>query len=287
MTASPGWPAAAAACRALLARTFNRADRLAKAPGSAVYRVTFPDGPGPQTAIIKLYAGSTRWKATREHQVLVQLGATEQFSAPTVLNAGEVPGLDVTALALNDLGTSTLGSAVGSGALCLPDALRELGRLLACFHRVPRQLNSEPRLAAEVTDLQRRLPADLRHLTARTLQSVIDRSQWRPGVWCHGDLHLNNVLLAPGPHLIDFEQVGDNLPEYDLAQTAVTASALTAGDRSPIVAGYHEDVCDELLTGLIVFQALRGWWWAAVQEQRDIDLWEARLKLALTHDALT
>lgn len=287
MTTSPGSSAAEAACRTLLAQSFSRADRLAKGPGSAVYRVTLPSGPGPHTAIIKMYVGSSQWKAAREHQVLVQLAASEQFGVPTVLGAGTVPGFEAAALVLTDLGTYTLGSAIEAGALTQQEALKELGRLLACFHRVPRQPNFEPRLAAEVVDLQRRLPADVRDATARALHSVIDLSHQRTGVWCHGDLHLNNVLLVPSPHLIDFEQAGDNLPEYDLAQTAVTAGALTAADQAPILAGYRDDLCDELLTGLIVFQAVRGWWWAAVKEQRDIALWEARLKLALAHNALT
>ncbi len=281
MTAAPGWPMVEAVCLSLLSTSFTMADRLTKTPGSAVYRVALPTGHEHASVIIKLYTGPSRWKAAREHQVVMHLSGEEQFGVPSVLGSGQVPGADAVALVLEDLGTTTLHKAVDEGVLSHPKALSEIGRLLACFHRVPRQPNSEPRLAAQIADLSRRVPDDLGRRTRVRLDRIAALSEGRRGVWCHGDLHMDNVLLRPGPYLIDFEHVGDNLAEWDLAQTAVTADATARADRAPLLAGYRDEVCEELLSGLVLFQTLRGWWWAAVHEKRDVRLWESRLALAL------
>ncbi|MFI6496650.1 aminoglycoside phosphotransferase family protein [Nonomuraea typhae] len=241
--------------------------------------------------IVKLYAGPAQRRAVREGVALTALTeyASVPFHVPELVAFGPLPLSDVLAVVLGDLGDLTLRRAMETGSPSRGAALGTLGRLLAAFHRVPypHRPSARPRLSGQVSALQRQLPESLRKATRTVLDQVILTGDDLPPVWCHGDLHLDNVLLTPNGEtqdvsLIDFEQITFAPAEYDLAQTIVTADALDPAQRDLVLAGYGSAASADVLTGLITFQVLRGWHWAAVHEKRDIDLWRSRLHRVLT-----
>ncbi|MET8050423.1 aminoglycoside phosphotransferase family protein [Streptosporangium sp. NPDC005286] len=193
---------------------------------------------------------------------------------------------------MRDLGSATLQKVTGSGTCSRGEALGLLGRLLRSFHQLPYPPPGPGAplavldFAAQVTALRQHLPDELRTATQASLEQAIDLFQTRPPVWCHGDLHSDNVLLCGQegdrvPHLIDFEQSTIAAAEYDLAQTVVTSDAFGHDDQAQLLAAYGTGLSEDLLASLITFHTLRGWRWAALHENRDIALWQARLRLVL------
>lgn len=291
MTGPPGRAAVEAACRALLTADITSVCRLASSTNAAVYRVTLAP---PQTSqvIVKLYAGRARWKAIKEHRLLTTLAKCPTVNVPQVMVSGTVPDLHVTVLIMRDLGSATLRKVTGSGVCSRDKALSLLGRLLRSFHRLPYPPPGPGMplaaldIAAQITALRQHLPDELRTVTQAPLERVIALSHIRQPVWCHGDLHADNVLLCAQegdlvPYLIDFEQSTIATAEYDLAQTLVTFDVLDHDDQARLLAAYGIGLSENLLADLITFHALRGWRWAALRENRDVALWQARLRFAL------
>jgi hypothetical protein len=275
-----------AACRGLLGVRPVDSYALASAPKSAVHRATLPHH---RTVIVKLWGGSARWKADKERLALTALSGGA-FRGPPVLGCGHLPGRDVAALILDDVGPRTLGQAARTGAFTRADVLGFLGRLLNAFHTQPPPgpglLIGAADLARQVDDLRRHLPQPLVDAAREPLDQAAALTPGRPAVWCHGDLHAENVLLrtTPGdttPYVIDFEQCVFAPAEYDIAQTLVTTDALTPEERAQVAAAYGGRLSQPLVSHLVAFHALRGWRWAALHENRDAALWQARLQLAL------
>ncbi|WP_219509720.1 hypothetical protein [Nonomuraea ceibae] len=70
-----------------------------------------------------------------------------------------------------------------------------------------------------------------------------------------------------------------------MAQTIVTTDLLDLHSQAELLAAYPAGLSRPLLADLIAFQAVRGWRWAALHEQRHLALWRARLRIALGHPA--
>jgi aminoglycoside phosphotransferase (APT) family kinase protein len=123
------------------------------------------------------------------------------------------------------------------------------------------------------------------------IEAVAQAATGRRSVWCHGDLHFDNVIPwgdgQVSEYLVDFEGTTWAVPEYDLAQTLVTCDALDARDLRTLTDAYGRPVHLPLLQAHIVFQALRGWTYAAHREGRDRTTWAARLDRALAITRLT
>jgi Ser/Thr protein kinase RdoA (MazF antagonist) len=288
MTGPPDRFAVATACHTLLGATVAEVDMLAASPNSAVYRVTLTTV--PERVIVKLYAGRAQWKAGKEHLVLTKLANHAPFHVPEVLATGPVPGLDLTGLILVDLGTHSLHQRIRSDTCSRRDALNLLGRLLTAFHSHPLH-NPAPVadiLVGRVLALQGRLPPQVLAATRPNLDRLVKLASLQASVWCHGDLHFDNVVFQSGdqiPYVIDFEQATGGPAEYDVAQTAVTTDSFGPDDLTCLLSGYAAAISRDLLTDLIVFHTLRGWCWAARHEGRDVTLWQTRLTHVLNQCA--
>ncbi|MFF5113218.1 phosphotransferase [Streptosporangium sp. NPDC000509] len=275
---------AEAACRALLEITPVSVHPVSAAPHAAVYRVTLPDRPVTQ-AIVKVWAVGAHWKAHKEAYALRSLTGAAGFGVPHLLACGAVPDRNAAAVVMNDLGPFTLGQVGRTGGITRTEQLTLLGRLLAAFHTTPRPAPG-PLITAvggrrEIADLRAYLPAPLVEAAGEQLERVAEMPAGEV-VWCHGDLHPENVILTgQRPYLVDFEQSALAPPEWDIAQTAVTTDALTPPELNAICAGYGRPLSPRRLGDLVTFHALRGWRWAARHEGRDAALWQARLQLAL------
>ncbi|GAA0425441.1 hypothetical protein Acor_78700 [Acrocarpospora corrugata] len=288
MIAPTGVSAVDTACRALLGTPVVRANQLSASASTAVYRVILTDRQIHESVIVKVYAGHTRWKASKEHLTLAERSGCPAFGVPDVVASGQIPGHDLTALVLTDLGPHTLHQTISDGIWPRRDALRLLGRLLNAFHHDPgcrdrTRTQVVSQLVLDVRTLRDRLPEEVRWRVQPSLDRL-SRPAQHNAVSCHGDLHFRNVVFRAGdplPYLIDFEQATDAPAEYDLAQTAVTTDALASDDLASLMTGYLGPTSRVLLTDLIIFHTLRGWWWAARQEGRDVVLWQARLTQVL------
>ncbi len=284
MTATQATEVAKAACRALLEITPVTVHPLSVTPHAAVYRVTLPDRPATQI-VVKVWAGEAHSKAHKEAYALRSLAGAAGFGVPHLLACGAVPDWNAAAVVMDDLGPFTLGQASRTGGITRTEQLTLLGRLLAAFHGTPPPAPG-PLIAAtggrrEVDDLRAHLPAPLVEAAGKQLERVAALPASEV-VWCHGDLHPENVILAgQRPHLVDFEQSALAPPEWDIAQTAVTTDALTPPELGVICAGYGWPLSLRRLGDLVTFHALRGWRWAALHEGRDAALWQARLQLVL------
>ncbi|GAA0974622.1 hypothetical protein GCM10009555_031140 [Acrocarpospora macrocephala] len=281
-----------AACRALLGAPAVRANQLSATPSTAVYRVILTNRQIHDSVIIKVYAGRAQWKASKEHLILAERSGCPAFGVPDVVASGPIPRHDLTALVLTDIGPHTLHQTISDGVRSRRDALRLLGQLLNAFHHDPGRRADRTRtqivtqLALDVRKLRDRLPEEVLWRVRPSLDRLCRPAAQQNVVSCHGDLHFGNVVLRTAnalPHLIDFEQATDAPAEYDLAQTAVTTDALAPDDLASLMTGYLGPTSRGLLTDLIVFHTLRGWWWAARQEDRDVALWQDRLIQVLDH----
>lgn len=287
-----------AACRQLLATEMVEIARLSRAPASSSYRVRLSDR---RFVIVKLYFGNSLWKAVHERRVIETLSrTTAKVRTAAVVGSGRIDRSDAAALITTDLGARTLWRAVEEGEYTYDEALRLLGDLLAAFHDVDvacarvgdKQHRSDPPLQRQVRQELGVLCDDRFSGFAARVEPALRRlaGLCRPPsveVGCHGDLHPANVVLCPlengilAPHLVDFEATVRCPPEYDLAKSIVTTSALGDHDQRTLLDGYGRAVSEELLSALIVFHAVAGWIYAATIEGRDRALWRNRLDTVL------
>ncbi|MFI5705213.1 phosphotransferase family protein [Streptomyces xanthochromogenes] len=262
-----------------------------------MYRVTLADG---RRVVVKLFAESCSHTAEDEARMLRAVAVSGRTAVPEVVAAGRVPGFGATALISQDAGGVTLGGLVRSGSITRGRALRRLGALLAGFHTIaaPTGMRMAPGVIEQAGAVVRRCPDGLTARIAPALQAIAERCGDRDGfVWCHGDLHWDNVIPAPGEQqhltgrrvpglpserLVDFEGSTLCAPEYDVAQTLVTCDAFTPAARTRLTAAYRRPLDARLLDAFTVFQAVRGWTFAAQVEERDREMWAARLHHVLT-----
>ncbi|MFB7412427.1 phosphotransferase [Streptomyces sp. NPDC056202] len=267
-------PAAVArAAFGLVGVPVRAAHRLSARSRTVVYRAFLTDG---RSVVIKLYAVTARRNA--ETEAVAVRAVAKHVSVPAVLAHGHVPGHEVTALITADLGPLTLGSAVRSGRVGDERALRDLGGLLGRLHRAPVQPWAPRRpLHEQVTSIGRRCPPSALDRIAPALAAIADAPAAAP-VWCHGDLHGANVVLA-GPravrHLVDFTDAAAGPRESDVAQTLVMSGAIasdrarTVTDAYPLALDHHQ------LTAWAVFHTLRCW--AHSEPGDDRARWAGRL----------
>ncbi|WP_327134110.1 aminoglycoside phosphotransferase family protein [Streptomyces sp. NBC_01343] len=286
------------ACTELAGSAPAETVRVRNGPKTAVYRVRLADG---CPVMVKLFAADTTHGAADEARLLAAVAAAGRVRVrvrvPTVIGYGPVPGLTVSALVTTDAGTSTLGDAVRAGQMPRPAALLRLALLMAAFHSVkaPAGVPLAPGIGQQVSALAAHCPKQVFVRLAPALEVIAAGARLERLVWCHGDLHLENVICGDdrrptaGEHgrprlpdyLVGFEAATVEVPEYDLAQTLVTCDALEPSDRLFVAAAYGRPVDTRLLDAYVTFQAVRGWTYAAHREGRDRDAWAARLHLAL------
>ncbi|RPF44745.1 phosphotransferase family enzyme [Streptomyces sp. Ag109_G2-6] len=283
------------ACTELVGSAPAETVRVRNGPKTAVYRVRLVDG---CRVVVKLFAADGSHGAVDEARLLAAVAAAGRVRVPAVIGYGPVPGLAVSALVTADAGMSTLGDAVRAGKMPRPAALLRLALLMAAFHTVkaPPDVPLAPGIGQQVSALAAHCPKQVFVRLAPALEVIAAGARLERLVWCHGDLHLENMVcggdrrLIVGEHgrprlpdcLVDFEATTVEVPEYDLAQTLVTCDALEPSDRVFVAAAYGRPVDPRLLDAYVAFQAVRGWTYAAHREGRDRDAWAARLHLALS-----
>ncbi|MET8751018.1 phosphotransferase [Streptomyces sp. NPDC004667] len=286
------------ACAELTGSAPAETVRVHHGPKTDVYRVRLADG---RSVVVKLFTADTAHGAADEARLLAAVTATGRVRVPVVIGHGPVPGLTVSALVTADAGTSTLGDAVRAGQIPRPAALLRLALLMAAFHgaKAPPGVPLAPGIGQQVSALAAHCPKQVFVRLAPALEVIAAGTRLERLVWCHGDLHLENVIhggvrrLTAGEYgqpllpdcLVDFEAATVEVPEYDLAQTLVTCDALEPSDRVFMAAAYGRPVDARLLNAYVAFQAVRGWTYAAHREGRDLDAWAARLHLALSPQA--
>ncbi|MFJ9817682.1 phosphotransferase enzyme family protein [Streptomyces sp. NPDC101151] len=247
--------------------------RLSARSRSVVYRAGLADG---RSVVIKLYAATARRDAISEAAAIRAAGI--YVPVPTVLAYGHVPGHQATALVTSDLGPLTLGAAVRSGRLSDERALRDLGGLLGRLHRATVQSWAPRRpLHEQVTSLGRRCPPSALDRIAPALAAVTDAPAAAP-VWCHGDLHGDNVVIA-GPravrHLVDFTDAAIGPRESDVAQTLVMTGAFASARTRTVTDAYPLALDHHQLSAWAVFHTSRCW--AHSEPGDDRTRWASRL----------
>ncbi|MFF4583044.1 phosphotransferase [Streptomyces sp. NPDC001389] len=283
------------ACTELAGSTPAETVRVRTGPKTAVYRVRLADG---RRVVVKLFAADVSHSAADEARLLVAVTEAGRVRVPAVIGHGPVPGLTVSALITADAGTRTLRDAVRAGQMPRPAALLRLALLMAAFHAMeaPAGIRLAPGIGQQVSAVAAHCPRHVFVRLAPALEVIARGARRERLVWCHGDLHLENVIregdrrLIAGthgePHLpeyvVDFEAATVEVPEYDFAQTLVTCDALEPSDRMFMAAAYGRPLDTRLLDAYVAFQAVRGWTYAAQREGRDREAWAARLHLALS-----
>ncbi|MEV0302086.1 phosphotransferase [Streptomyces prasinus] len=247
--------------------------RLSARSRTAVYRTGLADG---RSVVIKLYAATARRNASTESAAI--RAVVGHVPVPAVIGYGHVPGHEATAFITSDLGPLTLGSAMRSGRVSDERALKDLAGLLERLHRAPVQPRAPRRpFYEQVASLGRRCPPSSLDRIGPALAAIADASHTAL-VWCHGDLHGDNVVLARPQavrHLVDFTDAAVGPRESDVAQTLVMADALsplrarTVTDAYPLALDHH------LLAAWAVFHTTRSWAHSSPGDDRA--LWEHRL----------
>lgn len=262
------------ACTLLLGTPARTVDRLTSGSRTAVFRVSLCDG---RSVVVKLYAHTARRNAITEATAI--RAAAGVVPVAKVLGAGVISDGGVTALVTSDLGKRTLGSAAGAGLVPRAQALRDLGGLLARLHRAPVE-PAVPRrpFFQDVSSLARRCPPDLLDQIAPALGVIADTPDTAPMVWCHGDLHFDNVVLC-GTHdtrrLVDFTDATPGRREADVAQALVMTAASTPWDRRALLGAYPLPLADTRLAAWTVLHTVRCWAHAAPGRSRS--MWQSRL----------
>lgn len=262
------------ACATLLGTPARSADRLKAGSRIAVYRTALHDG---RNVVVKLYAPTARRNAFTEARAI--RAAAKAVPVPEVLGRGTMSDEGATALILSDLGTLTLGAAVQAGHIPRARALRDLGDLLARLHRAP-VAPSIPRrpFFDSLAALTRHCPPDLLGEIAPALAVLADVPDSAPTVWCHGDLHFDNVVLsgpARTPHLVDFTDAAPGRRESDLAHAVVMTAAHSPWDRSALTGAYSLAWNDSRLAAWVVIHTVSSLVHAA--PGMDHALWSSRL----------
>ncbi|MBD0743980.1 phosphotransferase [Streptomyces sp. CBMA152] len=282
------------ACTQLAGAPPAETAHIRSAPKTTVFRVLLTDN---RRVVVKLFAAGASHGAADEARLLAAVAESRRVRVPAVIGHGPVPGLTVSALITADAGTKTLGDALRVGQIPRPAALLRLALLMAAFHSIPTPAGTSQTagIDRQVTDLSAHCPKQVFTRLAPALEVIAAGARRERLVWCHGDLHLENVICGGDrqpittsdgePHLpeyvVDFEATTVEVPEYDLAQTLVTCDALEPSDRVFMAAAYGRPVDTRLLDAYVAFQAARGWTYAAQREGRDRDMWSARLHQAV------
>ncbi|MGQ4388789.1 phosphotransferase [Streptomyces sp. SAS_270] len=264
-------PMVSRACATLLGTPARTAERLKTGSRTAVYRARLRDG---RSVIVKLYAPTARRNALTEATAI--RAAAAAVPVPEMLGSGTASDEDATALILSDLGSCTLGTAVRAGRIPRSQALQDLGGLLGRLHRAPvmRSVPRRPFIDA-VSALTGRCPSELLDRIAPALALIADTA---PTVWCHGDLHFDNVVLSGSQdtrHLVDFTDAGPGRRESDVAHALVMTAAHTPCDREALTSRYSLALDNARLSAWVVLITVRCWAYAAPGE--DQALWSRRL----------
>ncbi|MFF5766740.1 aminoglycoside phosphotransferase family protein [Streptomyces tanashiensis] len=268
----------AAVVRAAIALTGappHAAQRLSSRSRTAVYRAGLADG---RNVVIKLYTATARRNAITESAAI--RAVADHVAVPTVIGYGHVPGHEATALVTADLGTLTLGGAMRSGRISDERALRDLAGLLGRLHRAPVQSWAPRRpFYEQATSLSRRCPPSVLDGIAPALAAITDAVEATTPVWCHGDLHGDNVVLAGHRavrHLVDFTDATAGSRESDVAQTLVMTDAVRSPLRARMVTDAYPLALDHhLLAAWTVFHTTRCWVHSSPGDDRA--LWVGRL----------
>ncbi|MFE5720362.1 aminoglycoside phosphotransferase family protein [Streptomyces erythrochromogenes] len=231
------------------------AERLASGNRTSVHRARLADN---RAVVVKLYASGTRRNAVTEAAAIRAVAS----AVPTarVLAAGRVRGTELTALISEDLGRLTLGAAVRTGQITPDGALRDVGRLLGRLHRAPVAPRTPRRpFFEDVTSLRHRDAGAISRI-APALEVLSEAPATAPLVWCHGDVHFDNVVIA-GPeatrHLIDFTDATPGPREADVAQALVMAHAVSLRGRLTVTGSYPLALDDARITAWCLFHTAR------------------------------
>lgn len=262
------------ACISLLGTPARTAERLKASSRTAVHRVVLHDG---RSVVVKLYAHTARRNAFTETAAIRAVETA--VPVPRVLGCGTISSEGATALVLSDLGTRTLGAAVRAGRVPYAQALRDLGGLLARLHRgSAAQSLPQRRTFESLTSLTRRCSPDLLDHAAPALAVIADTPDSTPTVWCHGDLHFDNVVLS-GPrnvrHLVDFTDAAPGRRESDVAHTLVMTAAHAPWDRAALTGSYPMALNETRLSAWVVVHTVSCL--AHATPGSDRDLWSSRL----------
>lgn len=267
-------PMVSRACGLFLRSPAKAAERLTASSRTAVYRVALHHGP---SVIVKLYSRTARRNALTEATAIRAVSAA--VPVPRVLGYGTTSTTGATALITSDLGPDTLGSAVRSGSVPRLQALRDLGTLLGRVHEAPVTTAAPQRQAVEtVASLSRHCPPDVLDRLAPALAIITGTPDEASAVWCHGDPHLDNVVLAgtrQTRHLVDFTDAAPRRREADLAHALVMTDAHAQWDRHAILGAYPHAVSDTHLAAWSAFVTVSCWTHASPGSNRTI--WSDRL----------
>lgn len=220
------------ACMALLGRAATTVRLLSQNGSPGTSPVLWVELAGGPYVVVKLYGGHRQVRAYRHAEVATAVSAHTAVATAAVVACGVLPGTDVTALIIADLGVLELNLAIHSGILPREHALAAMGRLWSQLHGLPSdaldtRYGQGPRIEADRLVAYRRDVVDSAALAV--VVRAAEAARPRTGrVWCHGDLHPGNVLVEqPTGRLTvaDLEDMVQAVPEYDLAQCLAASDA--------------------------------------------------------------
>jgi aminoglycoside phosphotransferase (APT) family kinase protein len=235
---------------------------------------------------------------TREVATLELLrGSDVPFRHPRVMGTGRLRHSTGTFLVTDVIGRCSLETFARNHAQKRRATLATVGRLLRSFHRIPtvEPADGEASLAAilRACETHARIATERGETTASSLALVTRR--WiethgvgnGPAVLCHGDLHPENIVLAneysplntEAVGLVDFESSRRAPALVDVAKSSVVCGLGDDADTAALVSGYgRTDLDSAVLLGLQAFHTMSGWIYARLIAQRDIALWDYRLR---------
>lgn len=207
-----------------------KAEPLLRGVANNVYKITTTKA----TYILKQFRFDHPYGLDRDQEVQVQRQLAEQQLAPEVLHYDAAQGLVVQSyLEEPDLAHADLPMA---------DKLRELAQLAAHIHRVS--------INAPVWSLRERLARYCQQLAEfdrdhakqfesrlKRFRKLLDSFAAHP-VFCHNDLGLHHVFLAPTPRVIDWEYSGIGERYFDLA-SAMAANEMELPQRNAFINAYE------------------------------------------------
>ncbi|CAM5666171.1 phosphotransferase family protein [Streptomyces fumanus] len=262
------------ACSALLGASVRTGERLSSGSRTAVFRAGLRDD---RSVIVKLYDHTARRNALTEAAAIRAAGAA--VPVPRVLGSGVISEEGATALITRDLGGRTLGAFVRSGHIPHAQAVQDLGHLLRRLHGAPVE-HVVPRrpFFDSVSSLVSHCPPDLLSRIGPALAIISGTPNRAPSVWCHGDIHFDNVVLSD-PHgtryLVDFTDAAPGRREADVAHALVMTAAHTPWDRRTLIDAYRHPLDESRLSAWVVLHTVRCWMHATPGASRS--LWSDRL----------